>query len=105
LQGLVIFGFVSLNFLLPFVGALGYECCLLFFDMNPLRHIANSRGIIRLRFVLLDARRQITFWLALGFAIVAADSRGQGFLIPDTTRRDMVFDFAGQNLYISTSPD
>src|SRR5712675_2806785 len=28
---------------------------------------------------------------------------GQGFLIPDTTRRDMVFDFAGQNLYISTS--
>ena len=26
-----------------------------------------------------------------------------GFLIPDTTRRGMVFDFAGQNLYVSTS--
>jgi hypothetical protein len=71
--------------------------------MNPLRPIANSRGIIRLLFVLLGARRQVTFWLALGFAVGAADSRGQGFLIPDTTRRDMVFDFAGQNLYISTS--
>ena len=28
---------------------------------------------------------------------------GQGFLIADTTRRDIVFDFAGQNLYISTT--
>jgi VCBS repeat protein len=72
-------------------------------DMNPLRQIANSRAIIRFLFVLLDARRQVIFWLVLGLAIVAADSRGEGFLIPDTTRRDLVFDFAGQNLYISTS--
>ena len=35
--------------------------------------------------------------------MAATHPGGQGFLIPDTTRRDMVFDFAGQNLYISTS--
>jgi hypothetical protein len=71
--------------------------------MNPLRQITNSCGIIHFLSVLLDARRQIAFWLAFGFVVVATGSRGEGFLIPDTTRRDMVFDFAGQNLYISTS--
>ncbi len=35
--------------------------------------------------------------------MAAGELHAQGFLIPDTTRRDMVFDFAGQNLYISTS--
>jgi elongation factor P hydroxylase len=49
-------------------------------------------------------RVQIKFWLAFAFAVVAAgELRAQGFLIPETTRRDMVFDFAGHNLYISTS--
>jgi DNA-binding beta-propeller fold protein YncE len=33
----------------------------------------------------------------------AKSARGQGTLIPITTRRDMVFDFAGQFLYITTS--
>jgi len=60
--------------------------------------------MIRFLFVLLGTREKVTFWLALGLAVVAAgELRAQGFLIPDTTRRDMVFDFAGQNLYISTS--
>jgi hypothetical protein len=49
-------------------------------------------------------REHVTFWLAFGFALVAVgELRAQGFLIPDTTRTDMVFDFAGQNLYFSTS--
>jgi len=44
------------------------------------------------------------FYLALALIVAAAgELRAQGFLIPDTTRRDMVFDFAGNNLYISTS--
>jgi hypothetical protein len=44
--------------------------------------------------------------LCLGFAFIAVTAgelQAQGFLIPDTTRRYMVFDFAGHNLYISTS--
>src|SRR5437867_4608144 len=46
----------------------------------------------------------ISFGLALVLAVAAAGELGaQGFLIPDTTRRGMVFDFAGQNLYFSTS--
>jgi hypothetical protein len=49
-------------------------------------------------------RTRINFCLAFAFTVVAVgDLRAQGFLITDTTRRDMVFDFAGQNLYISTS--
>src|SRR5262249_26616564 len=49
-------------------------------------------------------RARINFCLAFAFTVVAASElRAQGFLIPDTTRRDMVFDFAGENLYISTS--
>jgi hypothetical protein len=48
--------------------------------------------------------RTIKFSLAFVLIVAgASDSRAQGFLIPDTTRRDMVFDFAGHNLYISTS--
>ncbi|HJW38544.1 MAG TPA: NF038122 family metalloprotease [Candidatus Udaeobacter sp.] len=35
----------------------------------------------------------------IGYDLVGAS----GFVIPDTTSRGMVFDFAGQNLYISTS--
>lgn len=42
--------------------------------------------------------------ILIGSILIAAGGlHGQGFLIPDTTRRDMVFDFAGHNLYISTS--
>src|SRR5437762_7528279 len=53
---------------------------------------------------LFCTRERATFWLVFGLAVVAAgELRAQGFLIPDTTRRDVVFDFAGQNLYISTS--
>src|SRR5882724_1697872 len=49
-------------------------------------------------------RTPIKFCLAFALTFVAAgDLRAQGIVIPDTTRRDMVFDFAGNNLYISTS--
>jgi hypothetical protein len=49
-------------------------------------------------------RMWVKFCIAFAFIIVAVgELRSQGFLIPDTTRRDVVFDFAGQNLYISTS--
>jgi hypothetical protein len=41
--------------------------------------------------------------LAVTFTISARELPAQGVLIPDTTRRDMVFDFSGQHLYISTS--
>ena len=52
----------------------------------------------------LSGRTLINFCLALAFAIVvASELHAQGFLISDTTRRDMVFDFGGHNLYISTS--
>jgi hypothetical protein len=50
-------------------------------------------------------RRRTNVWLAFAFAVVAAgDLRAEGFLIsdPDRTRTGMVFDFAGQNLYIAT---
>jgi hypothetical protein len=48
--------------------------------------------------------RQTKFYLVFALLVAAAgELRAQGFLIPDTTRRDMVFDFAGDNLYISTS--
>jgi hypothetical protein len=44
------------------------------------------------------------FSLVLAFIVGAvAELRAQGILIPDTTRRDVVFDFAGHNLYFSTS--
>jgi len=59
--------------------------------MRPFRQIASGRRIIR-----------FLFFFAFG-VLAAGELRAQGFLIPDTTRRDMVFDFAGQNLYISTS--
>ena len=49
-------------------------------------------------------RARISFCLAFALMVIAVgELRAQGFLIPDTTRRDMVFDFAGHNLYISTS--
>src|SRR6476661_6593737 len=49
-------------------------------------------------------RTRINFCLAFAFAIVVAgELHAQGFLISDTTRRDMVFDFGGHNLYISTA--
>ena len=49
-------------------------------------------------------RMRIKFCVAVALIVVAVgELRAQGFLIPDTTRRDMVFDFAGHNLYISTS--
>ena len=44
--------------------------------------------------------------ICVAFALIFAavgELWAQGFLIPDTTRRDLVFDLAGQNLYISTS--
>lgn len=48
--------------------------------------------------------RTIKFWLPFAFTVFAVgELRAEGFLIPDTTRRDMVFDFAGHNLYISTT--
>ena len=47
---------------------------------------------------------RIKLCLAFAFTVVAAgELRAQGSLIPHTTGRDMVFDFAGHNLYISTS--
>ena len=47
---------------------------------------------------------QLKFCVVFALIVVAVGGlRAQGFLIPDTTRRDMVFDFAGHNLYISTS--
>jgi hypothetical protein len=72
--------------------------------MRPLRQIANSRRIISFLSALLRTRGHRALCLPFAFSIVAAgELHAQGFLIPDTTRRDMVFDFAGQNLYISTS--
>ena len=57
-----------------------------------------------LRKSLFCTRESIRVWLVFALAVVAAgELHAQGYLIPDTTRRDMVFDFAGQNLYISTS--
>ena len=51
-----------------------------------------------------SVRTGIILCLAFAFrAVSPGDLRAQGFLVPDTTRRDVVFDFAGQNLYISTS--
>jgi hypothetical protein len=48
--------------------------------------------------------RAIKFFLTLVLIVSGArESQARGFLIPETTRRDMVFDFAGRNLYISTS--
>lgn len=48
--------------------------------------------------------RTTKFYLALALLLAAVSKlAAQGILIPDTTRRDMVFDFAGDNLYISTS--
>jgi hypothetical protein len=47
---------------------------------------------------------RLRFCIAFAFIVVSVgELRAQGFLIPDTTRRDMVFDFAGHTLYISTS--
>jgi hypothetical protein len=47
---------------------------------------------------------RVKFCVAFALIVAAVgELRAQGFLIPDTTRRDVVFDFAGQNLYISTS--
>jgi hypothetical protein len=66
--------------------------------------MTNFGRLGRIRSVLLLARREIVFWLAFGLVMVVAEELpAQGFLVPDTTRRDMVFDFAGQNLYLSTS--
>lgn len=51
-------------------------------------------------------KRQINVWVAFAFTLVTAgDVHAQGFLISDTNRArtGMVFDFAGQNLYISTA--
>src|SRR4051812_21360188 len=48
--------------------------------------------------------RRARWWLAIscmGMAISAVHA--QSVLIPSTTRRDVVFDFSGQNLYISNS--
>ena len=50
-------------------------------------------------------RERTNAWLAFAFAVVVAgELRAEGFLISDTnrTRTGMVFDFAGQNLYIAT---
>jgi hypothetical protein len=52
----------------------------------------------------VSVRRWINFLLVIAFGlVVAGELYAQGFLIPDTTCRGMVFDFAGQNLYFSTS--
>jgi hypothetical protein len=54
--------------------------------------------------MVVSVRTGITLCLSFAFtALVAGNLRAQGFLIPDTTRRYMVFDFTGHNLYISTS--
>jgi len=48
--------------------------------------------------------KRTKFYLAFALIVAAVgELHAQGFLIPDTTRRDIVFDFAGHNLYISTS--
>ena len=55
--------------------------------------------------MLYSARKQTAlFCLSLTFAAIAIGSvHAQSVLIPSTTHRDLVFDFAGQNLYISNS--
>ena len=43
-------------------------------------------------------------WLYISFIAVAlSTAHAQSVLIPSTTRRDLVFDYSGQNLYISNS--
>jgi hypothetical protein len=52
---------------------------------------------------IANARHTIAAF-SLAIALLGGKSlHAQGFLISDTSRRDMVFDYAGQNLYISTS--
>src|SRR5436190_21792892 len=50
-------------------------------------------------------KRQVAHFLFnLILAVIALNAvHAQGVLIPSTTRRDLVFDFAGQNLYISNT--
>src|SRR5262245_27385417 len=64
-----------------------------------------SEGVfVPLPYVATISVRRIRFYLVFALIVAAAgELDAQGILIPDTTRRDMVFDFAGHNLYISTS--
>ena len=72
--------------------------------MKQVLQIANSWGIFGFVFLLFWPRKTIRVWLAFALGVLGGgELHGQGFLIPDTSRRDMVFDFAGRNLYISTS--
>ncbi|MEY2489029.1 MAG: hypothetical protein QOC70_971, partial [Verrucomicrobiota bacterium] len=48
--------------------------------------------------------RTVHCWLSITFTAIAMSSvHAQSVLIPSTTRRDLVFDFSGQKLYISNS--
>jgi len=72
--------------------------------MRPLRQIPNRRRIVDFLLGLLGRRGHLALCLPFALSIVAAgELNAQGFLIPDTTRHRMVFDFAGHNLYFSTS--
>lgn len=58
----------------------------------------------RMRIVSSARKRTAHYWIGLIFAAIAMSSvHAQSVLIPSTTRRDLVFDFAGQNLYISNN--
>ena len=49
-------------------------------------------------------RRTVQYWLSITFAAITVSAvHAQSVLIPSTTRRDFVFDFAGQNLFISNN--
>ena len=49
-------------------------------------------------------KRAARYWLGVTLVMIGmTEASGQSVLIPSTTRRDVVFDFAGQNLYISNS--
>jgi hypothetical protein len=48
--------------------------------------------------------RRLVLWITIGLMLVGVSAvEGQSFLIPSTTRRDLVFDYSGQNLYISNT--
>lgn len=51
----------------------------------------------------MSPRRRLVLFSILVFAALAGQAYGQGTLIPVTTRRGMVFDHAGNHLYIATS--
>ena len=48
--------------------------------------------------------RRLFLWITIALTLVGVSAvEGQSLLIPSTTRRDLVFDYSGQNLYISNT--